>query len=304
MTEQETQRLTPHLTLKERLDAYEKLMRLDRPIGILLLLWPALWGLWLASPYIQRMEIVLIFVVGTVLMRSAGCVMNDYADRDFDPHVKRTADRPLAARIVSPKEAMMLAGVLALLAFCLVLFLNKLTILLSFVAVFIAATYPFLKRFFPLPQAYLGIAFGFSIPMAFAAYQNTVPKLAWLLLLANIFWAIAYDTEYAMVDRDDDMKMNLKSSALLFGVFDVAATMLCHGLFVAIMAGVGVWQKLGLIYFLGLAIALVLIGYQFYLIKTRERERCFKAFMNNNWVGAAIFGGLALDYAFRVPVLK
>jgi 4-hydroxybenzoate polyprenyltransferase len=296
--------MTTQLTLSQRLDAYEKLMRLDKPIGILLLLWPALWGLWFASPYVQRLEIVLIFVMGTVLMRSAGCVMNDYADRDFDPHVKRTANRPLATRIISPNEALMLAGALALLAFCLVLFLNKLTIALSFAALFIAATYPFLKRFFPLPQAYLGIAFGFSIPMAFAAYQNTVPKLAWILLLGNIFWAIAYDTEYAMVDRDDDMKMNLKSSAILFGVFDVPLTMLFHGLFMAVMAGVGVWQKLGLIYFLGLAIALVLIVYQFYLIKNRERENCFKAFMNNNWVGAAIFGGLALDYLFRVPVFK
>jgi 4-hydroxybenzoate polyprenyltransferase len=253
---------------------------------------------------VQRLEIVLIFVMGTVLMRCAGCVMNDYADRDFDPHVKRTANRPLAQRIISPKEALVLAAVLALLAFSLVLFLNKLTIALSLVALFIAATYPYMKRFFPLPQAYLGIAFGISIPMAFAAYQNTVPMLAWILLLANVFWAIAYDTEYAMVDRDDDMKMNLKSSALLFGVFDVAMTMLFHTLFLAVMAGVGVWQKLGLIYFLGLAIALVLMVYQYYLIKNRERENCFKAFMNNNWAGAAIFGGLALDYLFRVPVFK
>jgi 4-hydroxybenzoate polyprenyltransferase len=299
-----TTTLTPRLTLKERLDAYEKLMRLDKPIGILLLLWPALWALWFASPLLQRWDIVLIFVMGTVLMRSAGCVMNDYADRDFDPHVKRTAGRPLAARLISPKEALLLAGVLALAAFGLVLFLNELTILLSCVALFLAATYPFAKRFFPLPQAYLGIAFGFSIPMAFAAYQNTVPTLAWVLLAANIFWAIAYDTEYAMVDRDDDMKLNLKSSALLFGVFDVAATLLCHGLFIAIMAGVGVWLKLGLLYFLGLLLAAALIGCQYQMIKTREREHCFKAFMNNNWVGAAVFAGLALDYYFRIPVLK
>jgi 4-hydroxybenzoate polyprenyltransferase len=295
---------TPQLTLKDRLDAYEKLMRLDKPIGILLLLWPALWALWFASPLVQRPEIVMIFVMGTVLMRSAGCVMNDYADRDIDPHVQRTANRPLAARIVSPKEALLLAAVLALIAFGLVLFLNKLTILLSFVALFLAASYPFTKRFFPLPQAYLGIAFGFSIPMAFAAYQNTVPPLAWVLLAANIFWAIAYDTEYAMVDRDDDMKLNLKSSALLFGVFDVAMVMLCHGLFIAIMAGVGVWLKLGLLYFLGLLLAAALIACQYQWIKTRERERCFKAFMNNNWVGAAVFAGLALDYYFRIPVLK
>jgi len=299
-----TQQAMPKLTLGQRLDAYEKLMRLDKPIGILLLLWPALWGLWFASPYVQRLEIVLIFVLGTVLMRSAGCVMNDYADRDFDPHVKRTAQRPLAARRISPKEALLLAAALALLAFGLVLFLNRLTILLSFVALFIAATYPFLKRFFPLPQAYLGIAFGFSIPMAFAAYQNSVPSLAWILVAANIFWAIAYDTEYAMVDRDDDMKLNLNSSAILFGVYDVAMTLLCHAIFIAIMAWVGMSLKLGLIYFLGLVMSLVLIAYQWHLIRTRERERCFKAFMNNNWVGAAIFGGLALDYLFRVPVIK
>ncbi len=295
---------TPNLTLKERLDAYEKLMRLDKPIGILLLLWPALWALWFASPLVQRPEIVLIFVMGTVLMRSAGCVMNDYADRDIDPHVKRTAGRPLAARLISPNEALLLAAVLALMAFGLVLFLNKLTIALSFVALFLAASYPFTKRFFPLPQAYLGIAFGFSIPMAFAAYQNTVPPLAWVLLAANIFWAIAYDTEYAMVDRDDDMKLNLKSSALLFGVFDVAMVMLCHGLFIAIMAGVGVWLKLGLLYFLGLLLAAALIACQYQMIKTRARDACFNAFMNNNWVGAAIFSSLALDYYFRIPVLK
>ena len=292
------------MTLTERLNAYEKLMRLDKPIGILLLLWPVLWALWFASPIYQRVEIVLIFIVGAILMRSAGCVINDYADRDIDPHVKRTANRPLAARLIDPKEALMLAGVLALLAFGLVLFLNKLTIMLSFVALLLAASYPFTKRFFPLPQAYLGIAFGFSIPMAFAAYQDRVPPLAWVLLAANGFWAIAYDTEYAMVDRDDDIKLNLRSSALLFGVFDVAAVMLFHGLFIAIMAGVGLWLKLGLIYFLGLALALALIAWQFQMIKNRDREPCFKAFMNNNWVGAAVFGGLALDYYFRIPVVK
>ena len=295
---------TPTLTLKARINAYEKLMRLDKPIGTLLLLWPALWGLWFASPYYQRFEIVLIFVVGTVLMRSAGCVLNDYADRDFDPHVKRTADRPLAQRLIAPKEALVLAGVLAALAFVLVLFLNKLTILLSMAALFLAASYPFTKRFFPLPQAYLGIAFGFSIPMAFAAYQNALPPLAWVLLLANVFWAIAYDTEYAMVDRDDDMRLNLKSSALLFGVFDVAAVMLFHGLFIATMAGVGASLKLGLLYFLGLAVTAALVVYQFQLIKTRNRERCFKAFMNNNWAGAFVFAGLAADYAYRIPLFK
>lgn len=292
------------MTLKERLDAYEKLMRLDKPIGTLLLLWPALWGLWFASPIYQRWDIVLIFVMGTVLMRSAGCAMNDYADRDIDPHVKRTAGRPLAARLIKPKEALMVAGVLALLAFGLVLFLNKLTIALSFAALILAVTYPFTKRFFPLPQAYLGIAFGFSIPMAFAAYQNQVPALAWVLLAANVFWAIAYDTAYAMVDRDDDMRLNIKTSALLFGVFDVAAVLVCHAIFVLIMAGVGVWMKLGLLYFLGLVLAVLCVVMQYHWIKTRQRDACFKAFMNNNWMGAAVFAGLALDYLFRVPLFK
>ena len=299
-----TQEQPTKLSFKERLDAYEKLMRLDKPIGTLLLLWPALWGLWFASPIYQRFEIVLIFVVGTVLMRSAGCVMNDYADRDIDPYVKRTAGRPLAMGRVAPKEALLLAAVLALIAFGLVLFLNKLTILLSVVALLLAISYPFTKRFFPLPQAYLGIAFGFSIPMAFAAYQNHVPPLAWILLAANIFWAIAYDTEYALVDRDDDMKLNLKSSALLFGVYDVAIVMLCHGLFIAIMAGVGVWLRLGVIYFAGLALAGAFVAWQFKLIKHRDRDACFKAFMNNNWMGAAVFAGLAADYAWRIAVFK
>ena len=299
-----TQEQPTKLSFKERLDAYEKLMRLDKPIGTLLLLWPALWGLWFASPIYQRFEIVLIFVVGTVLMRSAGCVMNDYADRDIDPYVKRTAGRPLAMGRVAPKEALLLAAVLALIAFGLVLFLNKLTILLSVVALLLAISYPFTKRFFPLPQAYLGIAFGFSIPMAFAAYQNHVPPLAWILLAANIFWAIAYDTEYAMVDRDDDMKLNLKSSALLFGVYDVAIVMLCHGLFIAIMAGVGVWLRLGVIYFAGLVLAGAFVAWQFKLIKHRDRDACFKAFMNNNWMGAAVFAGLAADYAWRIAVFK
>ena len=292
------------MTLKERLDAYEKLMRLDKPIGILLLLWPALWGLWFASPIEQRWDVILIFVVGTVLMRSAGCVMNDYADRDIDPHVKRTAGRPLAARLIAPKEALILAAVLALLAFGLVLFLNKLTIMLSVVALLLAMSYPYTKRFFPLPQAYLGIAFGFSIPMAFAAYRNGLPTLAWVLLLANVFWAIAYDTEYAMVDRDDDMRLNIKTSALLFGVFDVAVVLLCQALFILIMAGVGASLMLGLWYFAGLALALLSVVRQYQLIKTRERERCFKAFKHNNWMGAAVFGGLALDYLFRVPIFK
>ncbi len=290
------------MTLTEKLNAYEKLMRLDKPIGILLLLWPALWALWFAAPRVQRLDILLIFVLGTVLMRSAGCVINDYADRDIDPHVKRTKYRPLATGLVSPKEALVIAAVLLLLSFILVLFLNKLTIALSVVALVVAASYPYSKRFFPLPQAWLGIAFGMSILMAFTAYRNNLPLIAWWLFAANIFWAIAYDTEYAMVDRDDDMRLNIKSSALLFGVFDVAAVMACHGLFIAIMAGIGLWTKLGVAYYVGLALACGMILHQYQLIKTRDRDKCFEAFRNNNWAGMAIFAGLALDMYHRIRI--
>lgn len=290
------------MTLSEKLNAYEKLMRLDKPIGILLLLWPALWALWFAQPRMQRLDILLIFVLGTILMRSAGCVINDYADRDIDPHVKRTKDRPLATGLVSPKEALIIAAVLLSLSFVLVLFLNKFTIALSVVALVVAASYPYSKRFFPLPQAWLGIAFGMSILMAFTAYRNNLPPLAWWLFVANIFWAIAYDTEYAMVDRDDDMRLNIKSSALLFGVFDVAAVMVCHGLFIAIMAGIGVWTRLGVAYYAGLVLACGMIMHQYQLIKTRDRDKCFAAFKLNNWVGMAIFSGLALDMYHRIRI--
>ena len=290
------------MTLPEKLNAYEKLMRLDKPIGILLLLWPALWGLWFAAPRMQRLDILLIFVLGTILMRSAGCVINDYADRDIDPHVERTKNRPLATGLVSPKEALIIAAILLLLSFALVLFLNKFTIALSVVALVVAASYPYSKRFFPLPQAWLGIAFGMSILMAFAAYRNTLPPIAWWLFIANIFWAIAYDTEYAMVDRDDDMRLNIKTSALLFGVFDVVAVMACHGLFIAILVGIGLWTKLGVAYYVGLALACGMILQQYQLIKTRDRDKCFAAFRNNNWVGMAIFAGLALDMYHRIRI--
>ncbi|MEK6593986.1 MAG: 4-hydroxybenzoate octaprenyltransferase [Pseudomonadota bacterium] len=290
------------MTLTQRLDAYEKLMRLDKPIGILLLLWPVLWGLWLAAPGALRFDILLIFLVGTVLMRSAGCVINDFADRDFDPRVERTKNRPLAAGLVGPAEALALAAVLALLAFLLVLFLNRLTILLSLLALFLAATYPFIKRFFSLPQAYLGIAFGISIPMAFAAHHGVVPAVAWVMLLANVFWAIAYDTEYAMVDRDDDLKIGVKSSAILFGRHDVAAVMTCHAIFLAIMAAVGVWQRLGVLYYVGIALAAGFVAHQYRLIRGRGRAQCFTAFLNNNWIGAALFAGLALDILFRFRI--
>jgi 4-hydroxybenzoate polyprenyltransferase len=288
------------MTLKERLDAYEKLMRLDKPIGILLLLWPVLWGLWLAAPGALRLDIVLIFVLGTILTRSAGCIINDYADRDFDPHVKRTRERPLAAGRVTTTEALVLAAVLFLLAFVLVLFLNRLTILLAFVALFLAVSYPFTKRFFALPQAYLGIAFGISIPMAFAANHGTIAPVAWVMLLANVFWAMAYDTEYAMVDRDDDIRIGIKSSAILLGRYDVSAVIACHTAFLAIMVTVGMWLKLGVLYYVGLTLAAGFVLHQYQLIRDRDREKCFAAFLNNNWVGAAVFAGIALDIFFRV----
>ena len=282
--------------LASRLDAYERLMRLDKPIGILLLLWPTLWALWMSSRGSPNWIIVWIFLLGTVLMRSAGCVMNDYADRRFDPHVERTRARPLATGEVSGKEALLLAAVLSLLAFTLVLMLNTLTIVLSVVALFLAATYPLTKRFFSIPQAYLGIAFGFGIPMAFAAHNNVVPPIAWWLLLANIFWAIAYDTEYAMVDREDDVRIGIRSSALFFGKHDLAAIMGCYAAMLAILAYVGMRLHLHWPYFVGLLVAAGLAGYHYTLIRTRERAACFKAFLHNNWVGAAIFAGLLLSY--------
>lgn len=286
------------MRLKQRIDAYEKLMRLDKPIGALLLLWPALWSLWLARRGIPHFDILLIFIVGTILMRSAGCVINDFADRDFDPHVERTRNRPLAAKLVRPWEALALAAALMLVAFVLVLQLNRLTVMLSFVAVALAVIYPFLKRVFPLPQAWLGLAFGFGIPMAYAAQQDRLPAVAWVLLVANVFWAIAYDTEYAMVDRDDDLRIGVKSSAILLGRYDVAGVISAHALFLAIMAAAGWWQSLGVLYYCGLAAAAGLVAHQYRLIKGRDRSLCFKAFLNNNWVGAAVFIGLALDLNF------
>jgi 4-hydroxybenzoate polyprenyltransferase len=290
------------MTLTERLDIYEKLTRLDKPIGILLLLWPTLWGLWLSSAGSPNPFVAVIFVLGVVLMRSAGCVMNDFADRKFDAHVERTRDRPLAAGRISSTEALLLAAALALLAFGLVLQLNTLTIKLSVLALALAVIYPFLKRFFWLPQAWLGVAFGFGVPMAFAAHHDMVVPIAWTLLLANVFWAIAYDTQYAMVDRDDDRKLGLKSSALLFGRHDVLAVMLCYVLFVAIMLWIGYWARMGACYFSGLVVTCILIACEYHLIRERRRESCFKAFLFNNWIGAAVFAGIAADYAWFLPL--
>jgi 4-hydroxybenzoate polyprenyltransferase len=276
------------MTLTERLNEYEKLMRLDKPIGILLLAWPTLWGLWLSSAGQP---------VGVVLMRSAGCVVNDYADRAFDPHVERTKNRPLAAGRVSEKEALVLAAVLAILAFLLILPLrNGLLIKLSFAAAFLAASYPFTKRFFAIPQAYLGIAFGFGIPMAFAAHLGSIPPIAWLLLAANMFWAIAYDTEYAMVDRADDLKIGIKTSAITFGRFDVAAVMLCYAVTLALLAWAGQSLQLAWPYDLGLVAAAGVSGYHYTLIREREPARCFKAFLHNNWFGGAVFAGMVASH--------
>jgi 4-hydroxybenzoate polyprenyltransferase len=274
-------------------------MRLDKPIGILLLLWPTLWGLWLAADGFPDMNILVIFLLGTILMRSAGCVVNDYADRNFDPHVERTKNRPMATGRVRTREALLLAAGLSLIAFLLILPLNRLTLALSVLALFLAASYPFTKRFFAMPQAYLGIAFSFGIPMAFAAQTGGVPFIAWVLMAANLFWVIAYDTEYAMVDKVDDLKIGIRTSAITFGNFDVLGVMLCHAGFLGIMTAVGLIQQLGIIYYIGLAVALGLIAYQYRLIHDRDRGRCFKAFLHNNWVGAAVFAGIALDYLMR-----
>ena len=287
------------LSLPQRLDEYKKLMRLDKPIGILLLLWPTLWALWVAGAGRPALGVVAIFVVGTVLMRSAGCVINDYADKDFDGHVERTRNRPLAAQRVSTREALLLAAGLALLSFLLVLPLNGLTVALSVPAVFLAGSYPFTKRFLAIPQAYLGIAFGFGIPMAFAALQGEVPVVAWVMLLANVFWAVAYDTEYAMVDRPDDLKIGIKTSAITFGRFDVAAVMACYGLTLLLLGWVGLTTGGGLFFLAGLAVAAGIMAYHYTLIRERDRPKCFKAFLHNNWVGAAIFAGWVVDYLLR-----
>jgi 4-hydroxybenzoate polyprenyltransferase len=283
------------MNISERLHLYIQLARLHRPIGILLLLWPTLWAVWISSGGRPSWHIVFIFTLGTVLMRSAGCVINDYADRDIDKHVQRTKDRPLTSGKVSAREALLLSAALAIISFLLVLPLNNLTLFLSVPAVFLAASYPFTKRFFAIPQAYLGFAFGFGIPMAFAATLNGIPPVAWVLLLANIFWAIAYDTEYAMVDRNDDIHLGIHSSALFFGKFDVIAVMICYGVTLTLLAVAGLMFGAGLPYFVGLIAAEGIALYHYNLIKGRNREKCFAAFLHNNWLGATVFVGLVAD---------
>jgi 4-hydroxybenzoate polyprenyltransferase len=288
------------LTLVERLDAYERLMRLDKPIGTLLLLWPTLSALWLAARGAPRGSLVLIFIVGTLVMRSAGCAMNDWADRDFDGRVARTANRPLAQRIIAPWEALVVAGIGALVAFVLVLFTNRATLLWSIPAVAIAIAYPFVKRVFALPQAFLGIAFSFGIPMAYAAVQDRVPALAWALLAINLFWVVAYDTEYAMVDRGDDAKIGIRTSALTFGRADVLAVGICYAIYLLGMVWIGRIYSLGPIYYAALAIALLIASHHLWIIRGRDPAACFRAFLGNHWLGMAVFLGVALDYAFRV----
>lgn len=284
------------MNFSERIQNYAQLMRLNKPIGILLLLWPMLWGLWFAAQGFPDWHILIIFILGTVLMRSAGCVINDFADRNIDPHVERTKNRPMAVGKVTSREAVLLAAALSVCAFILILPLNQLTILLSVPALFLAASYPFTKRFFAMPQAYLGVAFSFGIPMAFAAQTDSLPSIVWILLLANLFWVIAYDTAYAMVDKPDDLKIGINTSAITFGRFDVLGVMLCHACFIALMVVVGWLQQMNLIYYAGLLIAVGLMVYQYRLIRHRDRALCFKAFLHNNWVGMVIFMGIALDF--------
>ncbi len=282
-----------------RLDAYERLLRLDKPIGTLLLLWPTLWAVWLAAGGSPSIEAVAIFGVGTLLMRSAGCALNDFADRKFDAQVERTRNRPLATGEISPAEALALALLLAATAFGLVLMLNRLAMQLSFVALAIAATYPYAKRFVALPQLYLGVAFGFGIPMAYAAIQWRLPPDCWALLAANVFYAFAYDTEYAMVDREDDARIGIRTSALTLGRHDVAAVMASYAVMLAILAGVGAYLHLYWPYYAGLTLAAAIMGTHYRMIRGRTREGCFKAFQHNNWVGAAVFGGIVTSYALR-----
>ncbi|WP_101758593.1 4-hydroxybenzoate octaprenyltransferase [Oceanicoccus sp. KOV_DT_Chl] len=283
-------------TLRNKAPDYLALIRFDRPIGVYLLLWPALWALWIAAEGVPDLKLLFIFIAGTFLMRSAGCAINDYADRNIDGDVKRTRDRPIPNGRISPKQALLFAAVLAILAFILVLFTNTKTILLSFIAVILAACYPFMKRYTHFPQIVLGAAFSWSIPMAFAAQQNALPNAMWLLYIAVVLWTVAYDTFYAMVDRDDDIKIGVKSTAILFGDDDRAITGMLQISVIFILALAGPQFNLGLAYYGGLIGASGLFIYQQQLIRRRERDQCFKAFLNNHWAGLIIFIGIVLHY--------
>ncbi len=282
--------------IADRFKQYWLLARFDKPIGILILLWPALWALWVASDGKPDKLVLFIICSGVVLMRAAGCVINDYADRDIDPLVKRTKHRPIAAEKVRPKEAVVLFAILCSIAFILVLQLNLMTIMLSFIAAFLAASYPFMKRYTNLPQAYLGIAFGFAVPMSFSAQINSIPGVAWVMYLAVILWALVYDTMYAMVDKEDDLKIGVKSSAILFGDKDREIMAGLQIFIIVLLIVVGKMQQLGVFYYFGVTIAFALSIYQQKLIFNRDKKQCFKAFLNSNYFGMAIFVGLFFDY--------
>jgi 4-hydroxybenzoate polyprenyltransferase len=284
-------------TSASKWNAYWRLMRFDRPIGILLLLWPTWWALLLAGNGRPSLKNAAIFTAGVVLMRAAGCVMNDLADRDFDPHVERTRHRPLAAGELRPREALGLFVVLMLLAFAIVLLTNALTVKLALVGALLASSYPFFKRFTHIPQVVLGVAFGWGIPMAFAAQTGSVPALAWWLLLVNAVWSVIYDTEYAMVDRDDDLAVGVKSTAILFGRHDVAVIGVLMAVMLALLLGIGRTIALAWPWYLGIGAAATLFVWQLVTIRQREREACFRAFLNNNWVGLVLFAGLLAHFA-------
>lgn len=285
--------------LKDRARQYWLLARFDRPIGTLILLWPALWALWVASAGKPDITVLIVICLGVVLMRAAGCVINDYADREFDPHVARTQQRPIAAGRVTPKEALIVFVLLCLAAFALVWLLNIYTVLLSFVAAFLAASYPFMKRYTQLPQAYLGIAFGWAVPMAFSAQLNSIPAVAWVMYLAVVLWALVYDTMYAMVDKEDDLKIGIKSTAILFGDYDRAIMAILQMIILMLLVAVGQLQQLSWLYYSSVLIAAGFFAYQQKLIFHRDKEKCFKAFLNNNWFGLVIFVGLLFDYGVR-----
>ncbi|MDG1688613.1 MAG: 4-hydroxybenzoate octaprenyltransferase [Gammaproteobacteria bacterium] len=284
--------------MNDKCQAYIQLMRLDRPIGILLLLWPTLSALWIAAEGWPDPLVLVIFVLGVVVMRSAGCVINDYADRHIDGKVVRTMNRPLATGALSENDALKLFAGLGVLAFVLVIFLNDLTILMSIVGLFLAATYPFMKRYTHLPQIYLGAAFGWAIPMAFAAQTGTVPMIAWLLFVANVIWSTIYDTFYAMADREDDVLAGVKSTAILFGDDDKAIIAILQVTFLIAMLMVGSQLELSFIYYTGVLVTLGLFLYQQHLVRDRQAAACLQAFLNNNWVGATLFAGIVMHYAF------
>ncbi|RFA31175.1 4-hydroxybenzoate polyprenyltransferase [Alkalilimnicola ehrlichii] len=286
-------------TVADRLWQYALLARLDRPVGNFLLLWPMLWALWIAAEGFPQPLVLGVFVLGVLVMRAAGCVINDYADRNIDLHVKRTKERPLTAGRITSKEALIVFALLGLTAFGLVLLMNTLTIQLAFVGIVLAATYPFMKRYTYLPQVHLGAAFGWAVPMAFAAQTGTVPQIAWLVFLAAVIWATIYDTQYAMVDRDDDLKIGVKSTAILFGEHDRLIIGLLQLLMLACLVLIGVQAGMSAVYYWSVALGGLFFVYQQYLIYSRERDNCFRAFLNNMWFGGAIFVGVLLHYGYH-----